>query len=255
MFCNNCGNEIDENSKFCSKCGQPVQNINQNPVSGNTSDGLPDTTYNKQPTNKNKNQKEQWTYLIIAGILLIAIIAGITIKQLKHGNKAVNTENAQNNTYDNNTNNNTSSNIKEDKPDNGDIETIKNTGNKDNISNKDNANNKDNTNKKKNKSKKSNNKSVKSSSEYILPDSDRKYYKMKDLKGLTASKARLARNELFARHGRKFDDKELQKYFNSLSWYNGTIAPEAFHEEEFFNKYEIANRDLIIKYEEKKGYR
>ena len=26
MKCFNCGNEIDENSKFCSKCGNPVNN-------------------------------------------------------------------------------------------------------------------------------------------------------------------------------------------------------------------------------------
>lgn len=90
---------------------------------------------------------------------------------------------------------------------------------------------------------------------YILPDSDRRYYKMKELKGLSAKKARLARNELFARHGRKFDDKELQAYFNSCSWYSGTIEPDDFKEENMFNKYEIANRNLIIKYETKKGYR
>lgn len=90
---------------------------------------------------------------------------------------------------------------------------------------------------------------------YILPDSDRRYYKMKELKGLSAKKARLARNELFARHGRKFDDEELQAYFNSCSWYSGTIEPDDFKEENMFNKYEIANRNLIIKYETKKGYR
>lgn len=92
------------------------------------------------------------------------------------------------------------------------------------------------------------------SDEYILPDSDTRYYKMKELKGLTAEEARIARNELFARHGRMFDDEGLQEYFNSCSWYNGTIQPDDF-DEGVFNKYEIANRDLIVKYETKKGYR
>ena len=94
----------------------------------------------------------------------------------------------------------------------------------------------------------------KSSDEYILPDSDSRYLSMKDLKGLSKKECRLARNELFARHGRKFDDEELQKYFTSKSWYHGTIEPEDFNEN-VFNKYEVANRDFIVKYEEKKGYR
>lgn len=251
MFCNNCGNEINDNSKFCNRCGKPVQNIEQNQAYDNVPDDLPNTTYNNQVTNINKKQKEQRTYLILAGILVIAILAGIAIKQLKHDNKGAGIESGKDNTYDNNTNMNIAGKVKEDKTNNKDknIKTVKNT--------KKNTGKKENTNKKNSKSnKKNNNKiSVKNSSEYILPDSNRKYYKMKDLKGLTAKEARLARNELFARHGRKFDDKKLQKYFNSRNWYEGKIAPEDFYEEVFFNKYEIANRDLIIKYEEKKGYR
>lgn len=93
------------------------------------------------------------------------------------------------------------------------------------------------------------------SSEYILPDSDSRYYTMDELKGMTAEQCRLARNELYARHGRMFDDEELQSYFDSCSWYNGTIKPSDFKDLDYFNDYEIANRDLILKYEKKKGYR
>lgn len=249
MFCNNCGNEINDNSKFCNKCGKPVRNIKQNQTSDNIPGDLPNTIYNKPVTNINKKRKEQRTYLILTGILVIAILAGITIKQLKNGNKAIDIENVQNNTYDDNTNINISNKKRKDKTENKNMKIVKKT--EKNTNKKENANNKNDKSRKK-----SHNKTfVKNSSEYILPDSNRKYYNMKDLKGLTAKEARLARNELFARHGRKFDDKELQKYFNSCSWYKGTIAPEYFYEEEFFNKYEIANRDLIIKYEAKKGYR
>ena len=38
----------------------------------------------------------------------------------------------------------------------------------------------------------------------------------------------LARNEIYARHGRKFTNPTLQNYFNSQAWYTGTIEPEDF---------------------------
>ena len=90
--------------------------------------------------------------------------------------------------------------------------------------------------------------------EYILPDSSSKRLKMADLDGLSADDCRLARNEIYARHGRKFSDEELQKYFNSKSWYHGKIDPEDF-DEDLLSEIEIANRDLIVDSEKKKGYR
>ena len=47
---------------------------------------------------------------------------------------------------------------------------------------------------------------------------------------MTSEDLRLAKNEIYARHGRRFKDSELQAYFDSQPWYNGTIEPEAFDE-------------------------
>ncbi|MCL1998085.1 MAG: YARHG domain-containing protein, partial [Turicibacter sp.] len=47
---------------------------------------------------------------------------------------------------------------------------------------------------------------------------------------LSAAELRIARNEIFARHGRLFVAEDLQSHFNSLPWYNGTIAPADFTE-------------------------
>ena len=91
-------------------------------------------------------------------------------------------------------------------------------------------------------------------SEYILFNSDSAYLTKKDLKGLSAEQCRIARNEIYARHGRMFDDEELQAYFDRQSWYTPSIAPEDF-DESLLNDYEVANRDLIVEYETKKGYR
>lgn len=95
---------------------------------------------------------------------------------------------------------------------------------------------------------------VEEESSYILPDSDSVYLSRSDLEGLTKEECRLARNELYARHGRRFDDEGLQDYFNAKDWYTGTIAPTDFSDS-VLNDFEMANRDLLVLYEEEMGYR
>lgn len=88
---------------------------------------------------------------------------------------------------------------------------------------------------------------------YVLPDSDSRYLTMADLAGFSREDCRLARNELYARHGRRFDDLGLQAYFDGCDWYVGTVSPKDFRES-VLNGYEVANRDLIIQYEKNMGY-
>lgn len=90
--------------------------------------------------------------------------------------------------------------------------------------------------------------------EYILPESDSVFLSMEDLEGLSAEECRLARNEIYARHGRLFTDEMLQEYFYSLDWYEGTVEADEF-DESVLNEYETANRDLIVMYEKEQGYR
>ncbi len=90
--------------------------------------------------------------------------------------------------------------------------------------------------------------------DYILPNSNTKYLTNVDLQGFTKEDCRIARNEIYARYGRIFTDEALKEYFESKSWYHGTISAEDFTED-MLNEYEVANRDLIIQYEEMNGYR
>lgn len=90
--------------------------------------------------------------------------------------------------------------------------------------------------------------------EYILEGSDSRYISEYELDMLTKEEVKLARNELYARHGRKFDDVGLRAYFSQFDWYNPTIDPADFGEW-MLNDYEIANRDLIVQYEEEHGYK
>lgn len=91
-------------------------------------------------------------------------------------------------------------------------------------------------------------------SQYILPTSNSEFLTMDDLKGLTKEECRIARNELYARYGRRFNDEALQAHFDSCEWYNGTIPAEEF-DDTVLNEYEVANRDLIVQYEQEMGYR
>ena len=50
----------------------------------------------------------------------------------------------------------------------------------------------------------------------------------------------LARNEIFARHGRRFQNQDIQAYFDSCSLYEGTIAPEDF-DTSVMNDVEVQN--------------
>lgn len=89
---------------------------------------------------------------------------------------------------------------------------------------------------------------------YILPDSDKRLLTKDDLRGLSAEECKIARNEIYARHGRKFKDEELQKYFDACDWYEGTKESDDFEESEL-NDTEIQNKNLIVEYEEEKRFR
>ena len=66
-----------------------------------------------------------------------------------------------------------------------------------------------------------------------------------DVQGLIPEDARRLRNEIYARHGRRFQDPNLQRYFASFAWYKPT---DAFRESQL-NATERSNAALISQYE------
>lgn len=85
-------------------------------------------------------------------------------------------------------------------------------------------------------------------SDYILIDSAKRLLTDDEVKSLSNNQLMLARNEIFARHGRKFNDVELKTYFESKSWYSGTIEASEFPEN-ILSEIEKSNIALIKKYE------
>lgn len=92
------------------------------------------------------------------------------------------------------------------------------------------------------------------SQEYVLANSDWQEVQEKQLYELTAEECRIARNEIYARHGRIFSDESLQAYFENCSWYEGTTLPEEFSDT-VLNEVEKANLQIIAEHEREMGYR
>ena len=76
--------------------------------------------------------------------------------------------------------------------------------------------------------------------EYLLPDSDTRIYTAAEVGILSLQETSYAKNEIYARHGRKFFSRELTEYFGEQPWYSGTIEPEDFSDS-MLNEAEQAN--------------
>ena len=93
--------------------------------------------------------------------------------------------------------------------------------------------------------------------DYILPESNSRLLTDADVDGLSLKEINYAKNEIYARRGRKFASKELRDYFNSKDWYDGRIEPEKFSDK-VFNRYEKKNSEFLAQKEEalqKGGYK
>lgn len=85
---------------------------------------------------------------------------------------------------------------------------------------------------------------------YIIPDSNTRYLSESDLIDLDDYELYLARNEIFARHGRGFNNEDLRTYFNQMPWYQQRYTPEQFDSMPSpLNDYELKNSQLIREYE------
>ena len=80
--------------------------------------------------------------------------------------------------------------------------------------------------------------------EWVFHDSDSRYISEMELYGLSDFRLQTAINEIYARHGYLFNDSEILSYFQSLSWYHGTVSSSDFSFS-VFNEYEVVNLKLM----------
>lgn len=72
-----------------------------------------------------------------------------------------------------------------------------------------------------------------------------RYFTAEDFADCSEDILKLAKNEIYARHGRMFLDREIYEYFLTRMWYEPMYAPEEF-DESCLNEYEKANIELLV---------
>ena len=82
--------------------------------------------------------------------------------------------------------------------------------------------------------------------DYILANSGTKLLTNDDIKGMSKHDLALARNEIYARHGRKFQTEEYSKYFSGKSWYSINPNYNYSDDDSNLNSIEVKNVQFIL---------
>lgn len=81
--------------------------------------------------------------------------------------------------------------------------------------------------------------------QYFIENCDHRYFTAAEIADLDEEELVYARNAIYAKSGRIFSMEKLANYFQKYSWYTPSIPAEDFSED-MLNKYQTANRDLIV---------
>ena len=260
MFCSKCGEKVMDGSKFCANCGAAIGgnasragmkvDLNKSgdlPPQGNYSSAAANNPKRNKP---GKKRRLKMIIVIILALLLAVLTAAtalvkagiisVAVVDNKTKERVFDTDRKSEIAKDGKTEDDKSSQNQDEKSDGSD-KNEKSIGESTKISER------------QTESMSSEAVTEPVNNEYILPESSTRLLERKDLENLSAEQCRLARNELYARHGRMFDDAALQSYFESCSWYQGSI-PAANFSDTVLSEIEVKNRDFIVAYEKEKGY-
>ncbi len=238
MVCKHCGAQIKDGSKFCIHCGKPISSVKQRDVWEDvdpygTADSYDDPyndLYNDSSYNRNK------TPIIVGVVVAVLAITVVWGAVVLHGMKSESSDDTQTA----NVTNETHTKYKQvtETPTPTPTEEITATpAATEAPTAMPTANPAPNT-------------SVATDNSYIFADSSSRLLSESELVGLSEWQLRIARNEMYARHGKIFQSTDLQNYFNSQSWY----TPSTSFSSSQMNQTELKNAKLISDYEAKCGY-
>ena len=86
----------------------------------------------------------------------------------------------------------------------------------------------------------------------MLDDTSSRYYSYDELSSMSTYDLYLARNEIYARHGRMFKDPNLQAYFNNKTWYTPIYTPEQWDATQSIADVESKNAALMLEVEQER---
>lgn len=84
--------------------------------------------------------------------------------------------------------------------------------------------------------------------DFIFPDSHERYLSESEVSSLSNEDLRMAINEIYAREGYDFKNKDIKKHFEKYDWYEPVYKNQP---DVPFNQYEKKNVDLLAEYREK----
>ena len=271
MFCINCGEQIKDGLKFCPYCGAKIAEEPEGVKAEDVKAFQVDQTQVMPPSQTTfvKSQAQPKVYsasaqqacagqiqeaksskaptvalviativIVIGGVLACLAIVKPEIESLKD------TPFSSVQTADENK----SSHKKDSAEDSSDEKKSLSTDSKG-----EGKENNSNDNKKNNDSNNSNS-SKSSSGTYVISDSATKRLSSSDIANLTDDQICIAQNEIWARHGRKFENKWLQNHFNQQSWYSGTIEAADFLSTYSPTQIENDNASFLMSALNAKGY-
>lgn len=99
------------------------------------------------------------------------------------------------------------------------------------------------------------NKNTTTNNDYKIADSNSRYLSDSELQAMSTYDLYLARNEIYARHGRDFTKADLKQYFSSKSWYRVQYTPSDFdsHTNTLLNDYERKNAEKMLAIEKSRN--
>ena len=253
MFCSKCGKQVRDGMNYCTNCGEPVKkdeggvNLKKNDDKVSSAATLPHGNVSGKSNKAKKAKKNKGVkivFITIAGIILALLLILFALVQTGIISISIDDSTNQESVLDKKSKSSKREKekeirAKEKESEEGDVTTETQTEPVSTEAQTVQPATMPST--------------VAINNEFILPDSSVRVLDKSELAGFSAEQCRLARNEIYAKHGRMFDDARLQNYFNSRSWYHGTIPAKQFNDN-MLSDIEIQNRNLIIAFEKEMGY-
>ena len=253
MFCSKCGKQVRDGMNYCTNCGEPVKkdeggvNLKKDDDKVSSAATLPHGNVSGKSNKAKKTKKNKGVkivFITIAGIILALLLILFALVQTGIISISIDDSTNQESVLDKKSKSSKREKekerrAKEKESEKGDVTTQAQT---EPVSTEEQT-----------VQPATMPSTVAINNEFILPDSSVRVLDKSELSGFSAEQCRLARNEIYAKHGRMFDDAGLQNYFNSRSWYHGTIPAKQFNDN-MLSDIEIQNRNLIIAFEKEMGY-
>ena len=95
------------------------------------------------------------------------------------------------------------------------------------------------------------------SDDFYAPDLSKQLWTEEELYSFNQTDLSIARNQIFAKYGRTFNDPFLRQVFMLKNWYEPTYEASEFdaRQQDFLTEIELENLDTVIKIETEKGFR